>query len=142
MQNKTHKQLSSFATVEDVIKELNPGYPVYCLRPAEIKRQATFFLENFPGRVLYAVKCNPNLTVLKTLYEAGIRHFDTASLPEIADVREHLPQADCYFMHPVKARAAIQTAHQIQHRIHRKTRRPASKQLHHVPQGIQLIEVD
>ncbi len=63
--------------------------------------------------MLYAVKCNPNLTVLKTLYEAGIRHFDTASLAEIADVREHLPQADCYFMHPVKARAAIQTAHQV-----------------------------
>jgi len=113
VQKKNHKQLSSFATVEDVINELNPGYPVYCLRPNEIRRQAQFFLENFPGRVLYAVKCNPNLTVLKTMYEAGIRHFDTASLAEIADVREHLPQADCYFMHPVKARAAIQTAHQV-----------------------------
>ncbi len=105
--------IPSFATVEQVIEELNPGYPVYCLRPAEIQRQAQCFLENFPGRVLYAVKCNPHLAVLRILYDADIRHFDTASLTEIADVREHFPQADCYFMHPVKARAAIQTAHSV-----------------------------
>ncbi|MCH7880687.1 MAG: type III PLP-dependent enzyme [Proteobacteria bacterium] len=102
-----------FETVEQVIEKLKPGYPVYCLRPAEIDRQARFFLDMFPGRVLYAVKCNPHLEVLRALYEAGIRHFDTASLVEIALVREHFPQADCYFMHPVKARAAISTAHQV-----------------------------
>ncbi len=107
------QQIPNFATVEDVIAELAPGYPVYCLRPAELKRQAEFFLDAFPGRVMYAVKCNPHLTVLKALYEAGIRHFDTASLAEIALVREHFPQADCYFMHPVKARASIMTAHEV-----------------------------
>ena len=106
-------QLPNFATVEDVVNELKPGYPVYCLRPAELKRQASYFLDSFPGRVMYAVKCNPHLTVLQALYEAGIRHFDTASLAEIALVREHLPQADCYFMHPVKPRASIMTAHQV-----------------------------
>jgi ornithine decarboxylase len=106
-------QIPRFATVEDVIAELKPGYPVYCLRPHELKRQANYFLDNFPGRVMYAVKCNPHLVVLQALYEAGIRHFDTASLAEIALVREHLPQADCYFMHPVKARASIMTAHQV-----------------------------
>lgn len=110
---KSLASLPSFATVEDVIKELKPGYPVYCLRPAELKRQAEYFLESFPGRVLYAVKCNPHIAVLQALYEAGIRHFDTASLAEIAEVRENLPQADCYFMHPVKARASILTAHQV-----------------------------
>ena len=107
------QQIPNFATVEDVIAELEPGYPIYCLRPAELKRQAEFFLDAFPGRVMYAVKCNPHLTVLKALYDAGIRHFDTASLAEIALVREHFPQADCYFMHPVKARASIMTAHEV-----------------------------
>ncbi len=106
-------QVPNFKTVEDVVNELKPGYPVYCLRPAEIKRQAKFFLDSFPGRVLYAIKCNPHLTVLQALYDAGIRHFDTASLQEIALVREHFPQADCYFMHPVKARASIMTAQQV-----------------------------
>ena len=109
----TKIQMPNFATVEDVVDELKPGYPVYCLRPAELKRQANYFLDTFPGRVMYAVKCNPHLAVLQALYEAGIRHFDTASLAEIALVREHLPQADCYFMHPVKPRAAIMTAHQV-----------------------------
>jgi ornithine decarboxylase len=107
------KQIPRFATVEDVIDELKPGYPVYCLRPHELKRQAEYFLDSFPGRVMYAVKCNPHLVVLQALYDAGIRHFDTASLAEIALVREHLPQADCYFMHPVKARASLATAHQV-----------------------------
>ena len=106
-------QIPRFATVEDVIKELKPGYPVYCLRPAELKRQATHFLDSFPGRVMYAVKCNPHLVVLQALYDAGIRHFDTASLEEIALVREHFPQADCYFMHPVKSRAAIMSSSQV-----------------------------
>ena len=106
-------RIPSFATIEDVIEDLKPGYPVYCLRPEEIKRQARYFLDTFPGRVMYAVKCNPHLTVLNALYEAGIRHFDTASLAEIALVREHLPQADCYFMHPVKSRASILTAHEV-----------------------------
>lgn len=110
---KSLTSLPSFASVEDVITELKPGYPVYCLRPEELKRQAKYFLESFPGRVLYAVKCNPHIAVLQALYEAGIRHFDTASLAEIADVRESFPQADCYFMHPVKARASILTAHQV-----------------------------
>jgi len=102
-----------FPTVEEVVAQLRPGYPVYCLRPAELRRQARFFLDTFPGRVLYAVKCNPHLAVLQALYDAGIRHFDTASLPEIALIREHFPQADCYFMHPVKPRAAILTAHEV-----------------------------
>ncbi len=102
-----------FSTVESMIDALAPGYPVYCLRPRELQRIAGAFLENFPGRVLYAVKCNPHLDVLRTLYAAGIRHFDTASLTEIATIREHFPRADCYFMHPVKARAAIQTAHEV-----------------------------
>jgi ornithine decarboxylase len=109
----TKNKIPNFKTVEDVIDELKPGYPVYCLRPAEIQRQARYFLESFPGRVMYAVKCNPHLTVLQALYDAGIRHFDTASLQEIALVREHLPQADCYFMHPVKARASIKTAQEV-----------------------------
>jgi len=106
-------QIPRFATIEDVITELKPGYPVYCLRPDELKRQAHYFLDSFPGRVMYAVKCNPHLAVLQALYDAGIRHFDTASLEEIALIREHFPQADCYFMHPVKSRAAIMSASQV-----------------------------
>ena len=67
-------------------------------------RRPRSFLELFPGRVLYAVKCNPHPSVLSALYDAGIRHFDTASLPEIALVRERSRMPAVYFMHPVKGR--------------------------------------
>ncbi|NQU55902.1 MAG: type III PLP-dependent enzyme [Rhodospirillales bacterium] len=105
--------LKHFATVDKMIEELAPGYPVYCLRPKELERNAKRFLEIFPGRVLYAVKCNPDLNVLAALFKAGIRHFDTASLSEIALIRENFPQADCYFMHPVKSRSAIAAAKDV-----------------------------
>ena len=62
---------------------------------------------------MYAVKCNPNIEVMRALYEAGIKHFDTASISEVALAREHFPDASCYFMHPVKGRAAIMTANQV-----------------------------
>lgn len=102
-----------FPTVRDVAVALRPSYPVYCLRPDEIRRRARFFLDTFPGRVLYAVKCNPHPQVLNALYDEGIRHFDTASLSEVALIREAYTDANAYFMHPVKARAAIQTAHDV-----------------------------
>lgn len=105
--------LKHFASVEEMIAKMKPGYPVYCLRPQEIQRNAKRFLKLFPGRVLYAVKCNPELSVLQALYEAGIRHFDTASLNEIALIRENFRQADCYFMHPVKSRSAITAAQDV-----------------------------
>lgn len=106
-------KLSHFESVDAMVARLKPGYPVYCLRPHELERAAKSYLDLFPGRVLYAVKCNPHIEVLRTLYRAGLRHFDTASLAEIALIRENFPQADCYFMHPVKARSAILSAHEV-----------------------------
>jgi len=102
-----------FSEVRDVAAALRPSYPVYCLRPAEIRRRARMFLDTFPGRVLYAVKCNPHPLVLGALHDEGIRHFDTASLSEVALIRETYPDANAYFMHPVKGRAAIQSAHDV-----------------------------
>lgn len=102
-----------FANVDDVVEALRPSYPVYCLRPQTLRRQVQRFDAGFPGTVLYAVKCNPHPLVLDALYAAGITHFDTASLPEIAAVAERYGDATCYFMHPVKSRAAIQAAYGI-----------------------------
>jgi ornithine decarboxylase len=102
-----------FPDVRSMVAALQPSYPVYCARPLVVARAAQRFLELFPGRVLYAVKCNPHPRVLRALYDAGIRHFDTASLPEIALVRESFADAGAYFMHPVKARAVIRTAARV-----------------------------
>lgn len=101
----------SYADARAVAQALTPSYPVYCLAPRVLEQCARRFLKDFPGRVLYAVKCNPHPRVLKALYDAGIRHFDTASLPEIAQVREAYRDVAAYFMHPVKSRAVISMAH-------------------------------
>ena len=57
-------QIPNFPSVDAVVDALQPSYPIYCLRPRELKAQATYFLDHFPGRVLYAVKCNPHVIVL------------------------------------------------------------------------------
>jgi ornithine decarboxylase len=102
-----------FADVASVVRELKPSYPVYCVRPDVLIRNAQRFISQFPGEVLYAVKCNPHPRVLDALYAGGVRHFDTASLPEIAQISEAYPEAHAYFMHPVKSRAAIEMAYRV-----------------------------
>lgn len=90
---------------------LRPDHPVYCIRPHVLKSGTREFLDAFPGKVLYAVKCNAEPSFIDPLYEAGIRHFDTASLTEVALVKERYPDASAYFMHPVKQRGAIRAAY-------------------------------
>ena len=103
----------SFLDAAAVARALQPSYPVYCLRPALLAETAKRFISMFPGTVLYAVKCNPSPFVLDELYKAGIRHFDTASLTEIAQICETYPRAHAYFMHPVKGRAVIKNAYSV-----------------------------
>ncbi len=107
------KDEKTFRSVVEVAQTLTPSYPVYCLRPHLLRRNAKRFMTLFPGTVLYAVKCNPHPMVLRALYDAGIRHFDTASLPEIALVSETFPDAHAYFMHPIKGRAVIRSAYTV-----------------------------
>ena len=102
-----------FVDARAMVAALQPSYPVYCLKPAALIETAQRFIDLFPGRVLYAVKCNPHPRVLRTLWAGGIRHFDTASLSEIAMVREIFREAGIYFMHPVKGRAVIKTAWRV-----------------------------
>jgi ornithine decarboxylase len=99
-----------FPSVDAVVARTRPTDPVLCLRPAAIAAAARRFVESFPGDVLYAVKCNPELRVLRALWAGGVRHFDCASLGEVRLVRKLLPAAEIHFMHPVKARRAIHEA--------------------------------
>jgi ornithine decarboxylase len=101
---------SVLSSVEAVVAREQPTEPVLCLRPAAIAAAARSFVEAFPGDVLYAVKCNPERSVLRAVWAGGVRRFDCASLPEVALVREVLPDAELHFMHPVKARHAIHAA--------------------------------
>jgi ornithine decarboxylase len=102
---------TALPSVAAVVAALRPAEPLICLRPAAIVAAAADFVGAFPGDVLYAVKCNPAPRVLRCLWAGGVRHFDCASLAEVALVRKLLPAASIHFMHPVKARSAIHDAY-------------------------------
>jgi ornithine decarboxylase len=88
-----------------------PVEPVTLLRPHAARRAARFFVEQFPGRSLYAVKANPSPDLLRILWDAGVTHYDVASIGEVRLVAETLPEAVQCFMHPVKAEEAIAEAY-------------------------------
>jgi ornithine decarboxylase len=98
--------------VDALVAVEQPADPVLCLRPGTIAAAARSFVADFPGTVLYAVKCNPEPAVLRALWAGGIRHFDCASAAEVALVRQMFPEAGIHFMHPVKSRPAIREAWQ------------------------------
>ncbi|GGD43798.1 type III PLP-dependent enzyme [Croceicoccus pelagius] len=94
-----------------VVRDLAPDEPVILNRPHAARRAARFFVEKFPGKVLYAVKANPSADLLRLQWESGVTHFDVASIAEVRLVRETLPEATLCFMHPVKTERAIAEAY-------------------------------
>ncbi|QHL90815.1 type III PLP-dependent enzyme [Sphingomonas changnyeongensis] len=88
-----------------------PAEPVTLVRPHAARRAARFFVEKFPGRTLYAVKANPSPDLIRILWDAGVTHYDVASIAEVRMVRATLPEAVLCFMHPVKAEEAIAEAY-------------------------------
>ncbi|ANK13348.1 decarboxylase [Erythrobacter neustonensis] len=94
-----------------VVRALSPDEPVILNRPHAARRAARFFVEKFPGKVLYAVKANPAPDLIEVLWDAGVTHYDVASITEVRLVRGILPHAVLCFMHPVKTPAAIREAY-------------------------------
>jgi ornithine decarboxylase len=94
--------LPRFASALKAIESLKPTEPLYLVQPEKFAAAVTPFLTGFDGNVLYAVKANPHPAVLQQLWQAGIRHYDTASLGEIESVKSLLPDAVCHFMAPVR----------------------------------------
>ncbi len=103
--------MNHFNNAFDIVAKLRPDVPVAANRPHIVKRAAKWFLRNFAGDILYAVKANPSLWVLDTLWEAGVRNFDVASLNEIQLIYNRFKGANLAFMHPVKNRNSIARAY-------------------------------
>ncbi len=98
-------------SVDRLVDQLRPAEPLYCARPQVMQATASRFVADFPGDVLYAVKCNPEPTVLRALWRGGVRHFDCASPGEIRVVRQLFPDAHIHYMHPIKQAAFIRQAY-------------------------------
>ena len=103
--------MQKFKSVEELVNQLRPDKPVYCIRKNSILSASKFFQKKFPGKILYAVKPNPHSTVIKTLIKSGINQFDVASIEEIKAVRKFSQSAKCSFMHTVKSRENISEAY-------------------------------
>ena len=103
--------MEKFSNVNELVNILKPVNPVYCIRPDTIKKSINVFKDKFPGKILYAVKTNPNEYVLKHIIKNGIDKFDVASINEVKLIRKLSPKSKLYFMHPIKSREDISSAY-------------------------------
>jgi ornithine decarboxylase len=99
--------IGRFGSVAELIAAHRPEVPVHLFRPDTVREQARRFRDGFPGRVLYAVKCNAHPEIMAALVEAGIDGFDVASPHEIRLTREAAPGAELFYHHPAKTPGQI-----------------------------------
>lgn len=91
----------------EIIRSLSPEHPVMVFSPLALTATAEKFLDGFPGLVTYAVKSNPEESVIRTLAAAGIRGFDVASPAEIDLISRLVPGAARHYHNPVRSQAEI-----------------------------------
>ncbi len=103
--------MQKFKSVEELVNQLRPDKPVYCIRKNSILSASKYFQKRFPGETLFAVKTNPHPEVIKTLIKSGIDQFDVASIEEIKTVRKFSQSVKCSFMHTVKSKESISEAY-------------------------------
>ena len=103
--------MQKFKSVEELVNQLKPERPVYCIRKNSILSASKYFQKKFPGNILYAVKTNPHKEVIKTLIKSGINQFDVASIEEIKTVRKFSNSAKCSYMHTIKSKESIYEAY-------------------------------
>ncbi len=109
---KNAERLVQYDAVEDMIAALQPREPVYCLYRGRLDAVARRFVDGFPGKPMYAVKANPFPEVIDALWDGGVRCFDTASLPEIALVHDRHPDAELFYMAPVRIHGTVRDAYE------------------------------
>ena len=103
--------MQKFKNVDEIVNELRPVDPIYCIRKNSIKTACKWFNKNFPGKVLYAVKTNPHEEVIKEIKKGGIDKFDIASIEEIKIIKKNVPDAECFYMNTIKSREHIREAY-------------------------------
>ena len=103
--------MQKFKSVDELVNQLKPTEPVYCIRRNSLRLASKFFQNKFPGKILYAVKTNPHQLVLQTLLDSGIKQYDVASIKEIETIKNLNPEVECSYMHTVKSREDIKEAY-------------------------------
>jgi ornithine decarboxylase len=102
---------TAYADALAVAASLSPDEPVFCFSASTLRARLATFRSGFPGTVSFAVKSNPSREVIRTLAEAGLQHWDVASVHEMALVRSESPAARFHYHNPVKSRREIADAY-------------------------------
>ena len=63
--------MQKFKSVDNLVSQLKPEKPVYCIRKESRQISSKIFQNKFPGEILYAMKANPHPIVLNTVMESG-----------------------------------------------------------------------
>ena len=103
--------MQKFKTVDELVSQLKPERPVYCIRRKSIQIASRLFQKKFPGKILYAMKANPHPVVLDTIIKSGIKNIDVASIKEIETIKKIDLGVKCSYMHAVKSRESIKEAY-------------------------------
>jgi ornithine decarboxylase len=96
-----------WANPAEYLRTVQPENPVLFFAPTALQAMARRFIDGFPGLVTYAVKSNPDESVIVNLIAAGIRGFDVASPFEIGLIRRLAPDAALHYHNPVRSQAEI-----------------------------------
>ena len=48
--------MQKFKTVDELVNQLKPEQPIYCIRKKSIQSASTYFKKKFPGKVLICSK--------------------------------------------------------------------------------------
>ncbi len=99
-----------WTTPSEFIRANRPETPVLFFSPAALQATARRFIDGFPGLVTYAVKSNPEESVVENLAAAGIRGYDVASPFEMRLIRRLAPEAALHYNNPVRSRSEIAVA--------------------------------
>lgn len=102
--------MERFASAAELLRHRQPNRPMLGLRPHAAARAACWFQARFPGTVTYALKANDAPEIVAALAGAGIRHFETTSLPELARAAS-VGGAELVVMSPVCPRDVIRRAY-------------------------------
>ena len=100
-----------YADANAVAASMQPEEAVFCFSAERLRERLALFTRGFPGTVSFAVKSNPSRDVVNALSEAGLTHWDVASVHEMALVHSVQPSAHFHYHNPVKSRREIHDAY-------------------------------
>lgn len=96
-----------------VAHAMQPEEAVFCFSATALNDRLRQFRDGFPGTVSFAVKSNPAREVIVALADGGLKHWDVASVHEMALVRSVSHDARFNYHNPVKSRREISDAYHV-----------------------------